>query len=114
MTRPNDSSLIRSSKVSSVIPAFDTRISTGPCSASTAVKAASTSSAEVTSQRTPKMPSGAPLPRCVIATLSPFAANARAIARPMPRLPPVTSTERLTGPTLADRPLSRPTAATAG
>ena len=61
---------------------------------------------EVTSHCTPNSPSGAPLPRWVIATRSPFAANARAIASPMPRLPPVTSTVRRslssTHSTLAD------------
>src|SRR5262249_43283804 len=63
---------------------------------STSVNAASTAAASVTSQRTPSSPSGAPLPRWVTATLSPSSANARATASPMPRLPPVTSTERLT------------------
>src|ERR1044072_4631627 len=33
-----------------------------------------------------------------MATLSPASAKARAMARPMPRLPPVTRTERLKGP----------------
>ena len=42
MTPVNDSSLIRISSVSSVMPALETSTSTGPCSASTAVNAAST------------------------------------------------------------------------
>src|SRR4051812_944162 len=33
-----------------------------------------------------------------MATLSPASAKARAMARPMPRVPPVTRTERLKGP----------------
>ena len=77
------------------MPALATSTSTGPCSASTAVNAASTSAAEVTSQRTPNRSSGTALPRCVMATLSPLPAKARATASPMPRLPPVTRTDRL-------------------
>ena len=38
-------------------------------------------------------PSGAPPLRVVTATWSPWATNASAMARPMPRLPPVTSTD---------------------
>jgi hypothetical protein len=70
-TRVNCSSLIRSSKVSSVIPALDTRISTGPCVSSISVNAASTCCASVTSHLTPRRPSGVSDPRCVTATLSP-------------------------------------------
>jgi hypothetical protein len=97
-TRVNCSSDIRMISVSSVMPAFATSTSTGPSSPSTAVNAASTASASVTSHRTPYRPSGASLPRWVTATRSPWAANARAMARPIPRLPPVTSTVRATGP----------------
>jgi hypothetical protein len=58
-TEEKSSSDMRRSKPSRVMPAFDTRISTGPpkCS-STALNAASTSSFDVTSQRTAKNCSG--------------------------------------------------------
>src|SRR5690606_5839231 len=65
-----------------------------PCAASTSSKAAATCSGSETSQRTPNRPSGAPDPRWVTATLSPAVWNALAIANPIPRLPPVTSTDR--------------------
>ena len=94
MTEDQSSSLIRSSSVSWVMPALATSTSTGPWASSTSAKAASTASGSVTSQRTSSAPSGAPPLRVVTATLSPWARNASAIARPMPRLPPVTSTER--------------------
>ena len=48
----------------------------------------------VTSQVTPCSPSGGTPDRCVITTLSRLAWKARAMARPIPRLPPVTSTLR--------------------
>ena len=51
MTASHSSSVIRSSSVSRVMPALATSTSTGPCSASTATNAASTSSASVTSHR---------------------------------------------------------------
>ena len=77
-----------------MIPAFATTTSTGPSSASTAVNAASIEAASVTSACTVSTPSG-PFPsRAVTATRWPAAANASAIARPIPRLPPVTSTVR--------------------
>jgi len=60
------------------------------------LKARSTASLSVTSHCTPYKPSGAPDPRCVTATLWPSAANRRATASPIPRLPPVTSTDRET------------------
>src|SRR6476646_3152927 len=93
------------------MPALATSTSTGPNSCSTAVKAAATSSADVTSHCTPYSPSGAPLPRWVTATRSPLAAKACAMARPIPRLPPVTRTvlppvrplPSSTHPTLVDR-----------
>src|SRR5688500_15395810 len=94
MTEDQSSSLIRSSRVSLVMPALATRTSTGPCASSTCVKAASTWAASVMSQRTSSAPSGAPPLRVVTATLSPWAMNASAMARPMPRLPPVTRTDR--------------------
>src|SRR6476469_1142332 len=97
MTDDQSSSLIRSRRVSLVIPALATRTSTGPWASSTCLKAASTASGSVMSQRTSRAPSGAPPLRVVTATLSPWAMNASAIARPMPRLPPVTRTERGSG-----------------
>ena len=94
MTESNSSSLIRMSRVSLVMPALATSTSTGPPRISSAsVKAASTEAESVTSQRTPqalgRLP-GAVGDGDVVAA----AAKARAIARPMPRLPPVTSTLR--------------------
>ena len=102
MTLVNESSLIRISKVSSVIPALETSTSTRPNCSSTSANARSTDSVSVTSHWTPGSPSGAPLPRWVITTWSPAAWNAVAMASPMPRLPPVTNTTRLTRATLAD------------
>ena len=87
------SSFIRISSPSRVIPALLTSTSTGPWCSSTSVNARSTASASVTSHCTPNSPSGAPLPRWVTATESPCSANERAIASPIPRLPPVTSTD---------------------
>ena len=58
MTRDQSSSLIRSTSVSAVIPAFATSTSTGPCAASISAKAASTDSASVTSHFTARTPSG--------------------------------------------------------
>ena len=76
------------------MPALATSTSTGPCSCSTAVNAASTEAASRTSQATTERPSTAAPDRDVTVTLSPSAASRRAIASPIPRLPPVTSTER--------------------
>src|SRR5579875_3897350 len=75
------------------MPALATSTSTGPSSASTRSKAASTSAPEVTSHGTVRSPSTSPL-RDVTATRSPAASKARATARPIPRLPPVTNTTR--------------------
>ena len=58
MTEVKFSSLIFMNSPSLVMPAFDTRISTGPNCASTALNAASTLSVEVTSHCTPNRPSG--------------------------------------------------------
>src|SRR5262245_27803465 len=93
MTADQSSSLIRSSNVSRVMPALATRTSTGPCFSETVSTASSTWSASVTSQRTPSIPSGASPERSVIATSSPAATKALAMASPMPRLPPVTITD---------------------
>jgi Flp pilus assembly protein TadG len=104
MTEDQSSSDIRRTSVSAVMPAFATRTSTGPCAASISTNAASTAAGSVTSQRTSRVPSGAPPLRVVTATWSPFATNASAIARPMPLLPPVTRTDLLTPATLAITP----------
>src|SRR3954454_18255187 len=82
------------------MPALLTSTSTGPWCSSTSVNARSTAAASVTSHSTPNKPSGAPLPRWVTATASPWAAKERAIASPIPRFPPVTSTDLLTNPPL--------------
>src|SRR5947209_4571877 len=95
------------SNPSRVIPALLTSTSTGPWCSSTAVNARSTASASVTSHATPNSPSGAPLPRWVTATASPCAANARAIASPIPRLPPVTSTDLPPDPATRHSPARR-------
>jgi hypothetical protein len=88
------SSVIRISNWSRVIPAFATSTSTGPWSFSTCAKAAFTDSVSVTSQVTPANPAGGSPVRYVTVTTSPSAAIAWAIARPIPRFPPVTSTLR--------------------
>ena len=93
-TEVKSSSDMRSSSWSWVMPALATSTSTGPWACSTSRKAASTEAASVTSARTARTPSGPSPEREVMATRSPFAANARAMARPMPRLPPVTRTLR--------------------
>ena len=72
MTEDQSSSDIRSSSVSWVMPALATSTSTGPCASSTCANAASTCSGSVTSQRTSRVPSGAPPLRVVTATLSPW------------------------------------------
>src|SRR3954466_461038 len=91
---------MRISSPSRVIPALLTSTSTGPWRSSISVKARSTASASVTSHCTPNSPSGAPLPRWVTATESPCSANERAMASPIPRLPPVTSTDLPLEPTV--------------
>ena len=96
MTVSNFSTVIRMRNASAAMPAFDTRTSTGPWCSSTAVNARSTASVSVTSHTTPNSGSGTPDPRWVTATLCPSAASRCAIASPIPRLPPVTSTDRET------------------
>src|SRR3954454_22787130 len=94
-TESKSSSLMRMSRVSRVMPALATSTSTGPPKIpSASVNAASTEAESVTSHVTPCRPSGGSPERCVMTTLSPASAKALAIARPMPRLPPVTSTFR--------------------
>ena len=68
-TLSKSSSVMRSSSVSFVMPAFATTISTGPSCASTSVNAASTAAASVTSARTVRVPSGPSPERAVTATL---------------------------------------------
>ena len=94
ITEDQSSSDIRSIRVSAVMPALATSTSTGPCASSTWANAASTAAGSVMSQRTSSAPSGAPPLRVVTATRSPWARKASAMARPMPRLPPVTRTDR--------------------
>src|SRR4051794_5308869 len=96
MTASQSSSLIRKSRLSRMIPAQVTRMSTEPRSA-VAATAASTSSREVTSQRT-AVPPISPAVACAVAssksattTCAPSAARRRAVAAPMPFAPPVTS-----------------------
>src|ERR1700742_4591306 len=101
MTFSNRSSVIRMRNASAETPALDTTTSTGPWCSSIALKARSTASLSVTSHSTPNSPSGAPDPRCVTATLWPSAASRCAIARPIPRFPPVTRTEPDTNAGLA-------------
>src|SRR5580704_5181726 len=79
------------------MPAFATRTSTGPCSASTLAKASSTAAASRTSQAATVRPSTFSPEREVMVTWSPPAASRRAMASPMPRFPPVTRTDRLIG-----------------
>ena len=100
MTVSNRSSVIRIRNASAVMPALETNTSTAPWCSSTAVKARSTASLSVTSHSTANNPSGTPEPRWVTATWCPSAARRRAIARPIPRLPPVTRTDRATNPGL--------------
>src|SRR5271163_151176 len=94
MTFSNFSSVIRMRNASAARPALDTSTSTGPWCSSTSLKARSTASLSVTSHSTPNSPSGAPDERWVTATLWPSAASRRATASPIPRFPPVTSTDR--------------------
>src|SRR4051794_23390735 len=86
------------------MPALATRTSTGPCASSTRVNALSTWAGSVTSHGTARIPAGGSPLRWVTATVSPASRNASATARPMPRLPPVTSTERAIG---ASSPIRR-------
>ena len=78
-----------------MIPALATTTSTGPCSASTFAKASSTEATSRTSHATVASPSTLSPERDATVTASPAAASLRAIASPMPRLPPVTSVDRL-------------------
>src|SRR5215469_4538474 len=76
------------------MPAFATSTSTGPCASSATLNAASTCAVYLMSQAaTVKSSTGSP-DLDVTVRSSPPSASRRAIARPMPRLPPVTSTDR--------------------
>ena len=93
-TAVKSSSLMRNKSVSLVMPAFDTKISTGPKCSSTALKAASTCEESVTSHFTPKNSAGGGEELNVMATLSPKDAKCCAQASPIPLAPPVISTTR--------------------
>ena len=100
MTSDQASSPMRSTRVSWVMPALATRTSTGPQVSSMVSNAALTWAGSVTSQANARRPPAPPPPsssttpdREVTATRSPWSANHRAVARPMPRVPPVTSTD---------------------
>src|ERR1039457_2697947 len=97
ITEVKSSSLIRASNWSWVIPALATRTSTGPCVASTSVKALSTAAVSRTSDATVASPATAFPEREVTVTRSPPAASRWAIARPMPLFPPVTRVDRVIG-----------------
>ena len=80
---------------SRVIPALATTTSTGPCAASATANAASTAAASRTSHLATVSPGTSAPERDVTVTASPAAASLRAIASPIPRLPPVTRADRL-------------------
>ena len=88
-----------------MIPALATSTCTGPHCSSIVLKAASTSSALRTSQRTARKRSGShpsggeggSEDRYVVATWSPLARNHSTHAAPMPRVPPVTRTTAISG-----------------
>lgn len=101
MTPWNCSSRMPITKWSSAMPAFTTRTSIGPCRSLASRKARDICWLSATSHSIPWVFSGAPLvPRWSTATRSPLCWNSLATARPIPRLPPVTSTERSTCPCL--------------
>ena len=91
-TAAKSSSLMRMSSVSRVMPAFATTVVTGPSCCSISATAASSDAPSFTSARTVSVPSGPSPLRAVTATRQPSRTKRSAIARPMPRLPPVTRT----------------------
>src|SRR5699024_2147477 len=94
-TDSKESSLMRSSSWSSVMPALAISTSMGPWASSAAAIAASRLSPSVTSAATVRAPSGPPSPDLLVtATWSPRRRNSSAIERPIPRLPPVIRTLR--------------------
>src|SRR5262245_9989228 len=78
-----------------VMPALATTTSTGPCAASATLNASSTNAASLTSHLATVSPAMSSPEREVIVTASPASANRRAMASPIPRLPPVTRMDRL-------------------
>ena len=92
-TSLKSSSLISASSWSRVTPALATSTSTGPCASSAALNAASTAAGSRTSQATAVSPGTGSPDREVTVTASPAAASRWAMARPMPRFPPVTRTD---------------------
>lgn len=94
-TVEKSSSDMRTSRPSRLTPALATSTSTGPSCSSTVPTALSSCSGSVTSHFTGSRPaSSTGVDENVTATRWPAAASARALARPMPRLPPVTRTVR--------------------
>src|SRR6266508_3831198 len=104
-TRSHSSSVTSTVFFSSVMPALLTRMSTGPSVVPTSRTAASISAARVTSSRKPpaRLPgrrissavfSAWSIERAQQATSAPAAPSASAMARPIPRLAPVTSATR--------------------
>src|SRR5438874_1601718 len=96
MTASQSSSVILKSRLSRMMPAQATRMSSEPPAATAASTAPSMSSRDVTSQRTACPPiaaavSRAPAPsKSATTTVPPSAASRAAVAAPMPRAPPVT------------------------
>ena len=111
--RSHDSTVVLPNGADSAIPALFTSTSTGPSSAAVLAHAASTDVASVTSSATastdtppPARNSSATLATCsrsraATATLNPSRTSAAAIARPIPRLPPVTIATRIASLTLS-------------
>src|SRR5215469_2541635 len=94
MTSLKASSGMSTSSWSLVMPALATTTSTGPCVASATANASSTAVESRTSHLATVRPGTSSPERDVIVTLSPAADSRLAMARPRPRLPPVTRTER--------------------
>src|SRR5579871_4352133 len=108
-TDVKSSSVIRSTRLSLVIPALATTTDTFPSPSSTVRKAESTDAGDATSHCTENAPStGTGTARYVAATRSPCAANALAHASPIPRLAPVTRTTRPTSTNLEQLELVEP------
>ena len=103
-TASQSSSLSRKRTLSRVTPALLTRMSTAPKASSTSVTSAATEATSATSQAKPRARSAGPSSdatscararsRPTTATRAPPSARAPAIARPIPRVLPVTSATR--------------------
>ncbi|MCY1552124.1 hypothetical protein D9M68_885010 [compost metagenome] len=100
MTADQSSSFMRIASVSRVMPALLTRMCGPPPSLPNASISASQAAASVTSSTTPRPPDGASASVMAAApdsdvavptTVAPRAASSWAMARPMPRVAPVTS-----------------------